>query len=115
MTLHVTLIGGGFGRRLFADYVYEAVELSRAIAKPVQLMWTRADDMRFGYFHPCAVERIAGGLDRTGNQSHGCKHRLIRICRRPLFRLKRNERIPAFILRMRCPGDRSTILTTSRT
>jgi isoquinoline 1-oxidoreductase beta subunit len=61
--LHVTLIGGGFGRRLFADYVYEAVELSRAIAKPVQLMWTRSDDMRFGYFHPCGVEHIAGGLD----------------------------------------------------
>jgi len=64
--LHVTLIGGAFGRRLFADYVHEAVELSRAVAKPVQLMWTRTDDMRFGYFHPCAVEHIAGGLDTGG-------------------------------------------------
>jgi isoquinoline 1-oxidoreductase subunit beta len=64
--VHITLIGGGFGRRLFADYVYEAVELSRAIAKPVQLMWTRSDDMRCGYFHPCGVERIAGGLDTDG-------------------------------------------------
>jgi isoquinoline 1-oxidoreductase subunit beta len=64
--VHVTLIGGGFGRRLFADYVYEAVELSRAIAKPVQLMWTRTDDMRCGYFHPCGVERVAGGLDTEG-------------------------------------------------
>jgi isoquinoline 1-oxidoreductase subunit beta len=66
VTLHVTLVGGGFGRRLFADYVYEAVELSRAIAKPVQLMWTRSDDLRFGYFHPSGVERLAGGLDADG-------------------------------------------------
>jgi isoquinoline 1-oxidoreductase beta subunit len=64
--VHVTLIGGGFGRRLFADYVYEAVELSRAIAKPVQLMWTRTEDMQCGYFHPCGVERVAGGLDTEG-------------------------------------------------
>ena len=44
--IHVTLLGGGFGRRLFADYVPEAVEISRAIGKPVQVVWTRSDDMR---------------------------------------------------------------------
>jgi isoquinoline 1-oxidoreductase beta subunit len=59
----VTLLGGGFGRRLFSDYVHETVELSKAIGKPVQLLWTRSDDMRFGYFQPPSVERIAGGLD----------------------------------------------------
>jgi isoquinoline 1-oxidoreductase beta subunit len=63
VTVHVTLIGGGFGRRLFSDYVHEAVELSRSIGKPVQLLWTRSDDMRFGYFQPPSVERIAGTLD----------------------------------------------------
>jgi isoquinoline 1-oxidoreductase beta subunit len=64
--VHITLLGGGFGRRLFADYVPEAVELSRAIGKPVQMMWTRSDDMRCGFFHPCDIQRIAGGLDAQG-------------------------------------------------
>jgi isoquinoline 1-oxidoreductase subunit beta len=65
--VNVTLLGGGFGRRLFADYVPEAVEISRSIGKPVQVVWTRADDMRFGFFHPPDVVRITGGLDRAGN------------------------------------------------
>ena len=64
--VHVTLLGGGFGRRLFADYVPEAVEVSRAVGKPVQMLWTRSDDMRCGFFHPADVERIAGGLDADG-------------------------------------------------
>ncbi|MGC2768273.1 MAG: xanthine dehydrogenase family protein molybdopterin-binding subunit [Candidatus Acidiferrum sp.] len=61
--VHITLLGGGFGRRLIADYAHEAVEVSRAIGKPVQMLWTRSDDMRCGFFHPCNVEHIAGGLD----------------------------------------------------
>jgi isoquinoline 1-oxidoreductase beta subunit len=61
--VHITLLGGGFGRRLFADYVPEAVEVSRAIGKPVQMLWTRSDDMRCGFFHPSDVQHIAGGLD----------------------------------------------------
>jgi isoquinoline 1-oxidoreductase beta subunit len=64
--VHITLLGGGFGRRLFADYVPEAVELSRAIGKPVQVMWTRSDDMRSGFFHPCDIQHIDGGLDAQG-------------------------------------------------
>jgi isoquinoline 1-oxidoreductase subunit beta len=64
--VHITLLGGGFGRRLFADYVPETVELSRAIGKPVQLVWTRDDDMRYGFFHPADIEHVAGGLDAEG-------------------------------------------------
>jgi isoquinoline 1-oxidoreductase beta subunit len=64
--VHITLLGGGFGRRLFADYVPEAVEISRAIGKPIQVIWTRSDDMRHGFFHPMDIERIAGGLDADG-------------------------------------------------
>jgi len=63
VTVHVTLLGGGFGRRLFSDYVHQTVELSREIGKPVQLLWTRSDDMRFGYFQPPSVERITGAWD----------------------------------------------------
>ncbi len=64
--IHVTLLGGGFGRRLFADYVPEAVEVSRAAGRPVQVVWTRSDDMQNGFFHPSDIEQITGGLDTTG-------------------------------------------------
>ena len=64
--VNVTLLGGGFGRRLFVDYVPEAVELSKAIGKPVQLVWTRSDDMRYGFFQPPSIVRIAGGIDGAG-------------------------------------------------
>src|ERR1700733_1468393 len=64
--VNVTLLGGGFGRRLFVDYVPEAVELSKAIGKPVQLVWTRSDDMRYGFFQPPGIVRIAGGIDEAG-------------------------------------------------
>lgn len=61
--IHTTMLGGGFGRRLFVDYVHEAVELSKAIGKPVQLIWTRTDDMRYGFLHPASVEKLSAGLD----------------------------------------------------
>jgi isoquinoline 1-oxidoreductase beta subunit len=64
--VHTPLLGGGFGRRLFVDYADEAVELSKAIGKPVQLVWTRSDDMRHGFFHPAAAERMRAGLSADG-------------------------------------------------
>ena len=64
--VNVTLTGGGFGRRLFVDYVPEAVEISKALGKPVQVVWTREDDMRFGFFQPPSIVRIAGGFDHVG-------------------------------------------------
>jgi isoquinoline 1-oxidoreductase subunit beta len=64
--VHTTLLGGGFGRRLFVDYVHEAVELSKAIGRPVQLLWTRPDDMRHGFFHPASVDRLRAGLSADG-------------------------------------------------
>ena len=60
------MMGGGFGRRLFADYAAEAVEVSKAIARPVQVTWTREDDMRRGYFQPATAERFTAGLDADG-------------------------------------------------
>ena len=61
--VHVTMLGGGFGRRLFTDYVLEAVELSKAIRRPVQLLWTRDDDMKFGYFNPASFQRMMATFD----------------------------------------------------
>ena len=60
--VHVPLMGGGFGRRLFVDYVTEAVELSKAAGAPVKVFWTRADDMKHGYFHSQTVCRLTAGL-----------------------------------------------------
>jgi isoquinoline 1-oxidoreductase subunit beta len=64
--IHALLMGGAFGRRLFSDYLAEAAEISKAIGKPVQVMWTREDDTRHGYFQPCTAERLTGGLDDHG-------------------------------------------------
>ncbi len=64
--IHTTLLGGGFGRRLFVDYADEAVELSKAVGKPVQLVWMRTDDMKHGFFHPASVEQLRAGFDAGG-------------------------------------------------
>lgn len=52
VTVHVTLMGGGFGRRLETDYAVEAAKLSKTIGKPVQIVWTRADDIQHDFYHP---------------------------------------------------------------
>jgi isoquinoline 1-oxidoreductase beta subunit len=64
--VNVTMLGGGFGRRLQVDYVLEAVEASKAAGKPVQVLWTRDDDMRHGFFQAAKVERVQAGLDAAG-------------------------------------------------
>lgn len=64
--VHVTLLGGGFGRRLGVDYALEAAELSSAISKPVQIVWSRDDDFRHGYFQPASIEVMSAGLDADG-------------------------------------------------
>lgn len=66
VSVHTTLIGGGFGRRLNVDYAVEAAELAKALGKPVQILWTRQDDMRHGHFQMASVERLVGGLDAAG-------------------------------------------------
>lgn len=63
---HVTLLGGGFGRKSKPDYVVEAALLSRELGKPVKVVWTREDDIQFDYFHSVAAMRLEAGLDETG-------------------------------------------------
>jgi isoquinoline 1-oxidoreductase beta subunit len=62
ITVHVPMIGGGFGRRLQVDYVEEAVEISASIGHPVKLMWTREDDIRHDYYHPFSVHYVRADL-----------------------------------------------------
>jgi isoquinoline 1-oxidoreductase subunit beta len=64
--VNVTLVGGGFGRRLAVDYALEAAELSKAAKAPVQILWTRADDTKHGHFQAASAHRLAAGLDATG-------------------------------------------------
>jgi len=66
VTCHVTLLGGGFGRKSKPDYVVEAALLSKAAGKPVKVVWTREDDIRFDYFHSVAAMHMKGGLDSSG-------------------------------------------------
>jgi isoquinoline 1-oxidoreductase beta subunit len=61
--VHVTLIGGGFGRRLGWDYAIEAAEVSKAIGAPVQVIWTRPDDMKHGYFQAASLHQLTGRFD----------------------------------------------------
>jgi isoquinoline 1-oxidoreductase subunit beta len=64
--VEVPLLGGGFGRRLDHDYVPEAVELSRTIAAPVQVVWTRQDEFEQDRFQPASTSTLAAGLDASG-------------------------------------------------
>ncbi len=64
--VNVTMLGGGFGRRLQVDYVLEAVEVAKAAGKPVQVLWTRDDDMKHGFFHAAKIEHLQAGLDAGG-------------------------------------------------
>lgn len=66
VTLTVTLLGGGFGRRLQADYVAEAVRTSKAINAPVKVVWTREDDMQHDFYRPCTYNLLSAGLDANG-------------------------------------------------
>jgi isoquinoline 1-oxidoreductase beta subunit len=67
VTVNVTLLGGGFGRKSKPDYVLEAALLSREMdGAPVKVVWTRDDDFHHDYVHTVSVERIDAGLDAQG-------------------------------------------------
>ena len=67
--VHVTLLGGGFGRRAFPDVAVEAAILSKAVGKPVKVQWTRADDMQHDFYRPANVQRVVAALDGDGKVS----------------------------------------------
>ena len=64
--IHTTLLGGGFGRRLEVDYLAAAVEASKAVGKPVKVIWTREDDTTHDTYRPPAHDQVAGGFDAEG-------------------------------------------------
>lgn len=69
ITLQLTRLGGGFGRRLKFDYVTEAAELSSIIKAPVKVTWTKEDDMQGGSYRPAVRYRFEAALDAEGNMT----------------------------------------------
>jgi CO/xanthine dehydrogenase Mo-binding subunit len=74
--VNVTLMGGGFGRRLEHDYAVEAALVSKSINAPVKVVWTREDDMRFSTYRPASLHQLSATLDASGIPS-GLTHRII--------------------------------------
>ncbi|MDV3307794.1 MAG: xanthine dehydrogenase family protein molybdopterin-binding subunit [Cyclobacteriaceae bacterium] len=67
VTLELTRLGGGFGRRLKTDFALEAAELSSIVKAPIKLIWTREDDMQGGSYRPAVRYRFEAALDAKGN------------------------------------------------
>lgn len=74
VTINVTFLGGGFGRKSKPDYIVEAVAISKAINAPIQVVWTREDDIQHSYYHTVASQYMKGSIDTNGNVT-GWLHR----------------------------------------
>ncbi len=69
VSIHTLFAGGSFGRRANAksDYVVECVHIAKRMGVPVKTVWTREDDIHGGYYRPCYLHTLEGGLDEEGN------------------------------------------------
>ena len=74
--VHVTMLGGGFGRRLFTDYILDAIQISKRMNKPVKLIWTREDDMHHDFYRPTSIHKLSGILSKQ-NKVKSWSHRVI--------------------------------------
>jgi len=64
VTVHVTLLGGGFGRKSKPDFSAEAAFLSKKLGEPVRVQWTREDDIQHGFYHAVSAQRLEAALDK---------------------------------------------------
>lgn len=67
VAVHTTYLGGGFGRRYMADYPAEVAQIAKVVRQPVQLVWSREDDMTHDFYRPSACHNMRGAVDHTGH------------------------------------------------
>jgi isoquinoline 1-oxidoreductase beta subunit len=75
VVMHVTFLGGGFGRKSIPDYAVEAALLSKAAGVPVRVQWTREDEIRNAYYHTVSAQHLSAGLDAS-NAVTAWRHRI---------------------------------------
>jgi isoquinoline 1-oxidoreductase beta subunit len=66
VTLRTTFLGGGFGRRIDIDFIIQAAQISKAVGKPVKLVWSREDDMTHDFYRPAGINTVAAALGDDG-------------------------------------------------
>jgi isoquinoline 1-oxidoreductase beta subunit len=66
VTVKTTFLGGGFGRRIELDFIAQAVQVSKAVGRPVKVLWNREDDMKHDFYRPMGLNRLQAGLDASG-------------------------------------------------
>jgi len=71
-----TLVGGGFGRRLIPDFVAQAVVISKAVGRPVKVIWSREEDIQHDFYRPAVYHRLTAGIDEYGRLK-ALAHRLV--------------------------------------
>jgi len=77
VTVHQTLLGGGFGRKSKPDFVIEAAQVAKAFeGQPIKLQWSREDDIQHAYFHAVSVDHLEAGLDGNGKAT-SWRHRTL--------------------------------------
>jgi isoquinoline 1-oxidoreductase beta subunit len=64
--VHTTIMGGGFGRRFEMDWVIDAIRVSKVVQRPVQVVWTRENDLQHDNYRPASLHVLRGGLDASG-------------------------------------------------
>ncbi len=76
VTVHTTMLGGGFGRRGEVDFVVDAVEVAKTTGVPVKVFWTREDDIRHGFYRPASYHLVRAALDASGTPT-AWLHRIV--------------------------------------